>query len=163
MDPDPRTPEHTDSEIAAAQIAYGWTKRLPADLSRANPPKPAAKKKARPQRTDEDRAADPTETEGKKATKARSGGVCEAGTPWCVGKATNVHHRAGRGFYGCHHPDLLLHVCGNGNVDGCHGFIEQNAPVAYAMGWRLPWGTRAGDVPAAWLPGDVDHRPVTTS
>jgi len=91
----------------------------------------------------------------KKAVRERSGGVCEARTPWCYGKAREVHHRAGRGFYGCHHPDLLLHVCGHGNIDGCHGYIEGHASEAMAMGWRLPWGTRAeGD------PWRADHRPT---
>lgn len=73
----------------------------------------------------------------------RSGGVCEH----CrTEPATNHHHVAGRGFAGCHHPLLLKHLCGNGNVDGCHG-LAHSLPMrtAAALGLRLPWGTRVDE------------------
>ena len=74
----------------------------------------------------------------------RSGGVCEH----CREKpATNVHHLAGRGFDGCHHPMLLKDLCGNGNIDGCHGLAHQlGRNAAYALGLRLPKGTTADDL-----------------
>lgn len=84
------------------------------------------------------RRGEPAElTAARPVVAARSGGRCEARTPVCQGAAREVHHRAGRGWPGCHHPDLLLHVCGHGNVDGCHGFIESHGIEAFARGWRL--------------------------
>lgn len=74
----------------------------------------------------------------------RSGGKCEVQATGCFGWANNVHHRAGRGFDGCHHPSLLVAVCGNGNVDGCHGKLHQSHPDTEA--YRLPWGTTADTI-----------------
>lgn len=49
---------------------------------------------------------------------ARSGGMCET----ChVMPATNIHHRRFLGRGGMHNLANLLHLCGNGNIDGCHG------------------------------------------
>jgi hypothetical protein len=75
---------------------------------------------------------------------ARSGGVCEH----CRDKpATNVHHLAGRGYDGCHHPMLLKDLCGNGSTSGCHKFAHSvSLPTAMALGLRLPWGTRADEL-----------------
>lgn len=76
-------------------------------------------------------------TEAKLVVRARSKGACEARTPACVDTgprpgAVDVHHRAGRGFDGCHAPELLLDCC-----DPCHDFIHANPEVAYARGWML--------------------------
>lgn len=70
----------------------------------------------------------------------RSGGMCEV----CgAARATNVHHRRGRGMGGTrraiHSPAWLLAVCGQGNTSGCHGRIEGDRTAAEANGWALPW------------------------
>lgn len=39
----------------------------------------------------------------------RSRGVCEF--PGCTDAAQVIHHRKGRGFPGCHAPELLAHLC----------------------------------------------------
>jgi len=74
----------------------------------------------------------------------RSGGVCEhCGTE----RAENVHHKAGRGFDGCHHPMLLVHLCGQGNTSGCHQLAHSvSVATGGAIGLRLPWGTTADDL-----------------
>lgn len=102
---------------------------------------------------------DPPElTEAKRVVKWRSGGNCEARIVGvCEGRATEVHHRAGRGFDGCHDPALLLHVCGRGNVSGCHGYIEQNGTWAKGYGLKLPWGTKAEDAPEVVVAADPDE------
>lgn len=73
--------------------------------------------------------------------QARSRGYCEARTDECKGWATQYHHRAGREFDGCHDARYLLHVCGTGTFDGCHG-------VAHNRGdWSKRHGLyRNGDV-----------------
>lgn len=83
--------------------------------------------------------------DGRNIAWSRSRGRCEARTPDCRGMGTQVHHKAGRGFDGCHHPDLLLVVCGNGNWDGCHGYIHANRDRAEEAGWLLPHGTTIED------------------
>ena len=110
---------------------------------------------------------DPPELrDAKKAVRARSGGYCEARIEGvCEIQATNVHHIAGRGFDGCHDPALLLHVCGQGNVSGCHGYIEAHGGFdgfAQRHGHALPWG-RPRTEPIAPVAGcrpdcEVDHR-----
>lgn len=82
----------------------------------------------------------------KEIVRERSGGWCEANAPGCLGRATNVHHRAGRGFRGCHHPSLLGDYCGNGNTSGCHGYAHTHHDEAEEQGWILPWGTKAEDL-----------------
>lgn len=74
----------------------------------------------------------------------RAKGQCEVNADGCFGWANNVHHRAGRGFEGCHHPDLLVAVCGMGNISGCHAKLHQSDPEVEP--WTLPWGTRADGV-----------------
>lgn len=114
--------------------------------------------------------ADPPELrDAKKIVEARSGGYCEARIEGvCEIQATNVHHIAGRGFDGCHDPALLLHVCGQGNVSGCHGYIEQHGGYegwAQRHGHALPWGRpRAQPIaPVAGCSPDctIDHRDET--
>ena len=54
----------------------------------------------------------------------RSGGMCEV----ChVMPATNIHHRRFLGRGGMHNIANLLHLCGNGNIDGCHGRAHTGA------------------------------------
>jgi hypothetical protein len=74
---------------------------------------------------------------------ARSFGQCEAGLPGCLGAVGVVHHRAGRGFAGCHHPDLLLAAC-----DPCHLNIHAHPSSSYESGLML---RRNG----TWSPGDL--------
>ena len=106
-----------------------------------------AKPKGEPKLAPTPRPAEPWSTdddlyEAKIIVRQRSRGVCER--EGCTKPASNVHHKAGRGFAGCHHPDLLIDLCGNGNIDGCHGDAHK-LPAAQARdaGLRLPWGTRA--------------------
>lgn len=61
--------------------------------------------------------------------------VCEAGSPWCEGRPTQVHHIARRAGAGAHALDNLLAVCGMGNTSGCHGWIHQHPDEAKARGW----------------------------
>jgi hypothetical protein len=77
----------------------------------------------------------------------RAGGMCEH----CrTEPATNVHHKAGRGFPGCHHPLLLLALCGMGNASGCHGKAHSiGLSTAMALGLRLPKGTTVDDLRGA--------------
>ena len=61
--------------------------------------------------------------------------------------ATNVHHKAGRGFAGCHHPMLLVALCGSGNTSGCHQLAHSvSVATGSALGLRLPWRTTADDL-----------------
>lgn len=69
----------------------------------------------------------------------RSNGLCEICS---TARATNAHHRKPRQMGGRDEPIIdsivnLLHVCGMGNVSGCHGKIESNRPGAYAFGWLV--------------------------
>jgi len=54
--------------------------------------------------------------------------------------ATNLHHRRRRrvdwdGL--AHSPANLVTLCGNGNVDGCHGWVHQNPEKARPLGFTL--------------------------
>jgi hypothetical protein len=66
----------------------------------------------------------PTPAESKaayEAVAARSGGVCEA----CgVARAEAMHHRLYRSRLGQDTVENILHVCGRGNKDGCHGIAH---------------------------------------
>ena len=57
---------------------------------------------------------------------ARSGGLCELGAPGCEGRAREVDHTWGRRVPDPHDPAKLLHLCGHGNVDGCHGLVSSS-------------------------------------
>lgn len=90
---------------------------------------------------------------------ARSGGRCEAGTDECKGAATQYHHRAGRGFEGCHDERFLFHVCGTGTFDGCHGVAHNRGDWAKRHGL---FQNRNADimpyVPGCPLSCENDHR-----
>ena len=63
----------------------------------------------------------------RKAVKERSGGLCELGGDGCMGRARDIHHVYGRRGPDPHRPDKLLHLCGHGNLDGCHGLVHSRA------------------------------------
>lgn len=93
-------------------------------------------------------SSDEDYTLAREIVRRRSKGVCEH----CHdAPATNCHHKAGRGFAGCHHPMLLIDLCGTGgNLDGCHGLAHQvSVATGSALGLRLPWGTTADDLAGA--------------
>lgn len=83
-------------------------------------------------------------TAAKKVVKARSGGRCELGGPECQGRAREVDHTFGRGGTDPHHPSKLIHVCGHGNVDGCHGLVSSDRE------WRERSREIAAAAQAAW-------------
>jgi hypothetical protein len=89
----------------------------------------------------------------------RSGGRCEARTPWCFGLAgriehlprsrVSIHHRRPRGMGGTGRADVhslanLLLICGDG-VQGCHGFLERFREVAEARGYLVAKEGRRSD------------------
>jgi hypothetical protein len=57
---------------------------------------------------------------------ARSGGRCELGAPGCQRIAREVDHTYGRRVADPHDPAKLLHLCGHGNTDGCHGLVSSS-------------------------------------
>lgn len=71
------------------------------------------------------------------AVAQRSGGMCEV----ChVMPANDIHHRRFLGRGGRHNIANLLHVCGNGNIDGCHGRAHTGAHLdgtAISTWWPL--------------------------
>ena len=73
----------------------------------------------------------------------RSGGVCEG-----CGKlpATNMHHRLYRGRGGKDEVVNLLHLCGMGNVNGCHG--RAHTGEGEHLGWSCPTSVDPSDQPA---------------
>lgn len=66
-----------------------------------------------------------TMANARRTVQARSGGRCELAGPDCQGRAREVHHVFGRGGMDPHDPAKLLHLCGHGNQDGCHGYVHQ--------------------------------------
>ncbi|MCP5157736.1 MAG: hypothetical protein H6983_26425 [Ectothiorhodospiraceae bacterium] len=67
-----------------------------------------------------------TLAEARKVVKERSGGMCELQGPTCQGKAREVDHVYGRRGPNPHDPAKLLHVCGHGNLNGCHGLVSSS-------------------------------------
>lgn len=149
LDPDPRTPDHDESVIAAAQIAYGWTKRLPDALGKPGPKAPKAKR----------RKADPPElVAARKVVRKRSGGYCEARiVDWCQGGAAHAHHVLRQSQGGKHTPENLVDLC-----YGCHlPAIHANVEWAQRHGLlRSPGGALTAPVAGCSLSCDVDHRPT---
>lgn len=74
----------------------------------------------------------------KEDTRLRFEGWCEVRSPWCKGRATNYQHRLPTGRLGPTTMSNGLAVCGNGNLDGCHGYIHQHPELATQYGWTLP-------------------------
>lgn len=68
----------------------------------------------------------------KAVVKARSKGVCEAGTPVCTRVAVHVHHRKLRSQGGSNYPDNLLDLCFS-----CHDWIHLHPAASYEQGWLL--------------------------
>ncbi len=62
----------------------------------------------------------------------RSGGSCEARTPWCRGLCEQVHHRQGRDGALIDNVDLLLGVCW-----ACHDYIHYYPARSYETGWLI--------------------------
>lgn len=79
-----------------------------------------------------------SEDAGAKACKKRSGGRCEH-PDGCLQRATHVHHRQGRGFAGCHHPELLLHLC-----EEHHRWVHANPEASYEDGSMVRRVVRSG-------------------
>jgi hypothetical protein len=75
--------------------------------------------------------------------RRRSGGICEAGSLACTGKAAHFHHRKLRRFKD-HSLINCLHVCAP-----CHQFIHDEHPeIARMFAWLL----NSWDDPAELLP-----------
>lgn len=72
-------------------------------------------------------------------TRRDDGMCCLCGRP-----ATNIHHRTPRGAGGSKarlwvdQPANALSLCGQGNVSGCHGWIESHRAEAVERGWIVP-------------------------
>lgn len=74
------------------------------------------------------------ENSARLGVRRRSGGACEV----CVTeKATNFQHRLAAGQGGPWTVPNGMDVCGNGNLDGCHGRIHQNPKLAVYNGWTV--------------------------
>ena len=68
----------------------------------------------------------------------RSDSLCEG----CgEAPATNIHHRQYLSRGGTHALDNLLHLCGLGNVNGCHGRAHTGE------GAELGWSVQSWDDP----------------
>ncbi len=88
-----------------------------------------------------------TPTLARKLLAVRSGGRCEI----CgLRPAREAQHRKNRSQGGTWDLSNLLHVCGHGNTDGCHGAIHQNPEAAYANGWSVRRSRVPSEMPA-WL------------
>lgn len=84
----------------------------------------------------------------KKIVHARSLGRCEVRGEVCTGRGEHVHHRGGRGWGGCHNPELL--------VDSCladHAYIHGYPGVSYLSGWlvRKAFAQRGEFIPSSLL------------
>lgn len=80
----------------------------------------------------------------RKVVHARSGGRCELGAPGCQGAAREVDHTYGRRVPDPHDPAKLLHLCGHGNTDGCHGLVSSSRM------WRARSRVIAANLQAYW-------------
>lgn len=113
--PDEWGPEHWSTAESAAVILREFLRREDRTPRRSAP------------------QGNPTPASVREAVLRRSGGRCEAGTIWCLGKPTQIHHKDRNRKNNT--MDNLLHVCGNGNATGCHGRIHQEVTEAFAEGW----------------------------
>lgn len=71
------------------------------------------------------------------AVQERSRGMCER---CLVTPATNIHHRLYLSAGGRHNIANLLHLCGAGNVSGCHG--EAHTGIGREVGTSISRHTR---------------------
>lgn len=80
----------------------------------------------------------------RRMVRDRAGDLCEI-----CGRAryNNIQHRLPLSAGGTWDIPNLLAVCGNGNVDGCHGLIHQHSTTAYANGWSVRRGTDPAAMP----------------
>lgn len=83
-----------------------------------------------------------------RALKKRSRGICEG----CgLAEATEAHHRQYRSRGG---PETLanaLHLCGRGNMSGCHG--KAHTADGEALGWSIRTGFDPLEVPVRTMDG----------
>lgn len=153
MDPDPRTHDFNESQLAAARVVLPWIRRAGLDgWERADGPKVRVASRRRPK-------PDPPELVAAKAeVRARSMGRCEAHvTGWCSLHAGHAHHVLGRGQGGAHTAENLADVCPN-----CHTKIHANPEWARRHGlMRSPGGPLIAPVSGCPLSCEVDHRPIT--
>ena len=100
-----------------------------------------------------------TEAAGRRAVKARAGGVCEG---FCGGRpAYDVHHRKNRSQGGTWAAENLMHLC-----RACHRHITTNPAEAYANGWSVRSSFDPADIPClrrgqlVWLRSDGTYTAV---
>jgi hypothetical protein len=89
-----------------------------------------------------------SEAEARRVVTERAGGRCEL----CAATEPLTYaHRLNRSHGGPWAPSNACRLCGSGTT-GCHGWTEREPLLAYAGGWRIPYGDpRApGEVPV-WL------------
>jgi hypothetical protein len=100
-------------------------------LDRSRARQSAARSRQEPRggykRTKRPKPKSPELLASERIVRERSGGMCEARTPDCTGRATQAHHIAGRSN---NTPDDLLDVC-----SACHSYIHAHPEESYAAGW----------------------------
>lgn len=80
------------------------------------------------------RQVTPEERQTRKVVRERSGDRCER----CGAPATNMSHRKPVSQGGKWEPSNILHVCGQGNLTGCHAWVHEDRDgVASRSGWSL--------------------------
>ncbi|WP_431976103.1 HNH endonuclease [Micromonospora haikouensis] len=101
----------------------------------------------------------------------RSGGTCEARTPWCLASRqtgslaqlprgrVSIHHRRPRGMGGTRRADAhalhnLMLLCGTGVV-GCHGWTETERTAARQRGLLVHQDADPATVPVVLASGRV--------
>lgn len=81
----------------------------------------------------------------RKALVARSGGVCEAALPGCLGTATDPCHRVGRAQGGAHTLENLWHGCRM-----CHDWTHAHVAEARDLGLILKSWQNPATTPMAY-------------
>lgn len=82
-----------------------------------------------------------SETAGRRAVAARSGGVCEVSG----GRAEHMSHRKARSQMGAWSPSNILNISA-----GLHQWMHSNPVLARAGGWQLPSWEDTATAPV-WL------------
>lgn len=76
--------------------------------------------------------------------RERSRGMCER----CLTRpAVDIHHRRFLSRGGGHNVANLLHLCGSGNIDGCHG--EAHSGIGREVGAAI---SRFSQIPESEIP-----------